>query len=91
MEIEKKIKELEKLVRVLDNRLNSCWLCGSKKDITFHHIKPRKKYPKNNCKITLCRSCHNKIELFKLIVSIMKKEKRLSITRFKQILNENEA
>lgn len=77
------IKELTELVNRLEKLKRFCWICG-KKEVTKHSIKGKHLPPF----IYLCRDCHDFIELFKLIVQIMKKEKKLSITRFKLILKE---
>ena len=42
-----------------------CEKCGSKKNLTIHHIKKVAEYPElknnpDNC-ITLCKKCHQKI------------------------------
>lgn len=45
-----------------------CQDCGTKKDLTVHHIKPFAQYPEDrfetNNGITLCQNCHSKIDLY---------------------------
>lgn len=65
---------------------NSCWICGKTK-ITKHHIKPQKEWKNNPFWIPLCDDCHENIELWKRAIAIMKKEKGLSITKFREIIN----
>ena len=36
-----------------------CWLCGSGKKVTKHHVIPRSMKPKRNRVIPLCRTCHD--------------------------------
>lgn len=86
------IEELKKLVEDLaieTNRLiilrSNCWLCGSKKEITKHHIKSITKYGKNDEYIFICRKCHNILEGFKNIIETLKGQKKLSITNFKRM------
>lgn len=63
-----------------------CWLCGVTTEITQHHLKPIKIHGKNNYKIPLCKEDHAFIEEIKIVIEIMRKEKRLSVTRFKQLV-----
>jgi hypothetical protein len=80
-------EELRKEITELRSRFNACWLCG--KIPTKHHLNPKNK-AKEKGTIPLCRECHNYIEEVKKIIELMKKEKRLSVTRFKQLLKTME-
>ena len=68
----------EKEIEVLNN---TCWICG-KTGITKHSLKGNHQSPF----VPLCRKCHDKIEEVKKVIKIMKKEMRLSVTRFKELL-----
>lgn len=39
----------------------TCWMCGTDKNVTRHHVIPKSFNPKKNMIIPLCRSCHDKI------------------------------
>ena len=67
--------------------MGKCWLCGKKRGLTQHHITPQKKGGTGKGKIPVCENCHIIIEQFKQIIELMKKEKGISITRFKKALN----
>ena len=47
----------------------TCKICGSRENFTVHHIKSISRYPHLRCKvsngITVCRDCHNEIEVWK--------------------------
>lgn len=82
--------EINDIIQFLENCnmvMNKCWLCGKNRKITKHHITPQKKGGKGNGTIPVCEKCHNLIEAFKHIVELMKREKGISITRFKRALN----
>jgi len=85
-----RVNIVEERVNRLDKFLNNCWLCGSEEDITEHHIKPIKLYGKNDCKIILCKNCHTILENFKKIIEVLKKEKGLSINKFKKMCKDIE-
>ena len=86
-EIDEQFKEFEKIISDLKKLKFRCWLCGKPKDLTKHHITPQKIVGKvKTGTIPLCKECHRYIEDVKAIIEIMKKEKRLSVTRFKQLL-----
>lgn len=86
--IEVKYKELTFLKKTIKQLKNRCWICGypalqtKEGFITKHSIKGKHKKPH----IYLCRSCHDCIEIWKIAIKIMKKEKRLTINRFNQIV-----
>ena len=65
-----------------------CVICGSKDRIEEHHTKPRKLGGKKT--ILLCHKCHLDIENVKVAISIMKKERKVSIKRFRQIIDSFE-
>ncbi len=83
-ELTELVNKLEIEIKELKELKEACWICGSKKEVTKHSLKGEHQPPY----VPLCRKDHNKIELFKLIVKIMNKEKRLTIYRFKQLLKE---
>ena len=85
LKLENILKETEVKLKELKAHQTKCCICGSKKEITKHHIKPLKKYPKNKEVIYICRNCHNILESFKFIISVLKQKKKLSITNFKQM------
>lgn len=41
-----------------------CWVCGSKKNVTGHHVLPKGMKPKKNRKIPLCDKCHKEYNYF---------------------------
>lgn len=41
-----------------------CWVCGTKQNVTGHHILPKGMKPKKNKKIPLCNSCHKEFNYF---------------------------
>lgn len=51
------------LTKSQKKRLGVCPKCFEKKVLTNHHILPVRHYGRNNWKISLCRSCHNDIEV----------------------------
>lgn len=88
----KEIEEAKKVVKELaieTNRLitlrTNCWLCGSKKEITKHHLKAITKHGKNEEYIFVCSNCHRILESFKNIINTLNKNKKLSITNFKRM------
>ena len=70
------------------DKYNYCWLCGTKENITFHHVIPQEKAPKNRFKIPLCNEHHIVIEGMKYICSINKKETYISPTRIRKSIKE---
>ena len=58
--------ERMQLEDIRENLGDCCEVCGSKKNLTIHHIKSRKEYPElmfeiSNCQ-RLCDKCHKKIK-----------------------------
>ena len=86
----KKCNRYKQTLEIFGYKFKLCWLCGKKTDITQHHIKSIKKHGRNCYKIPLCEKHHQLIENIKDAIEIMEKEKRLSITRFKQLLKTME-
>lgn len=41
-----------------------CWMCGSDKNLTYHHVIPQTFKPVNNVCIPLCRDCHDRLHEF---------------------------
>jgi len=66
----------------------SCVICGSQEDIEFHHTKPKKE--KGYKTIPLCHKCHIDIENMKLGLNVLRKERKISIRRFRQIVESFE-
>lgn len=75
-------KELEKQILLNKENFPYCWLCGSGKELTKHSVKGKHRPPF----VQLCDSCHKNIEIYKMAIKIMKHEKKLSVTRFKQMI-----
>jgi len=69
-------------------KMKCCVICGSKDRLEEHHTKPKKD---NGYKtITLCHNCHIDIENMKLGLMVLRKEKKISIRRFRQIIDSFE-
>lgn len=76
-----------------------CWLCGSKNNVTKHHVLNKSWGPKRNIKIPICRDCHDQIHLTtprkvirykrKKFVSGSKKESNLLISNNRLIRDIN--
>ena len=52
-------------------RRNECAWCRSRFDLTFHHLHG-KKYGNENKGLTLCRTCHDKIDFKKTMACYYK-------------------
>lgn len=53
------------LVRLWDRGIQvfgkSCWMCGTKKDLTNHHTLQQYLKPVKNIEVPLCRDCHQRL------------------------------
>jgi hypothetical protein len=66
-------------------KARSCGKCGNKKNLTLHHVLPRRWFRDCQIHVTLCRECHNKVEI--IIHRLEKKrEKRLSLCEYFYLL-----
>ena len=65
--------------------MNSCVICGEKDRLEEHHTKPKKSGGWKT--ICLCHSCHVDIENIKLGLMVLRKEKKISIRRFRQVID----
>ena len=63
----------------------SCFICGKKAD-DEHHTKPKKSGGTHT--IPLCKKHHYYIENLKTAILIMDREKKVSIKRFRQIIDD---
>ena len=63
----------------------SCLICGKKAD-DEHHTKPKKLGGTHT--IPLCKKHHHYIENLKTAILIMDREKKVSIKRFRQIIDD---
>ena len=64
--------------------MDSCFICGKKAD--EHHTKPKKFGGTHT--IPLCKKHHDYIEYLKIAITIMDKEKKVSVKRFRQIIDK---
>ena len=62
-----------------------CLICGKKAD-DKHHTKPKKFGGTHT--IPLCKKHHHYIENIKTAIFVMEREKKVSIRRFRQIIDE---
>jgi len=62
-----------------------CLICGKKAN-SEHHTKPKKLGGTHT--IPLCKKHHSYIENLKIAITIMDKEKKVSVKRFRQIIDE---
>lgn len=71
--------------------LSKCWLCGSTKKLTGHHVVGKKEGKSSLGVIPLCEECHNLIENLKLAIQIIKKQKKvMGVKRLRQIVEDIE-
>ena len=70
---------------MVKNKMKNCVICGSKENLEEHHTKPRKS--KGYLTIPLCHSCHTDIENIKLGLMVLRKERKISIRRFRQVID----
>jgi len=63
----------------------TCLLCG-KKEVTKHSPSGNHQPPY----VPLCKRHHQDIENIKLAIKIMKREKKISVKRFRQIIDSFE-
>ncbi len=40
----------------------TCWICGSTKKVTKHHVIPKRFKPLKNALMPLCYNCHQSLE-----------------------------
>ena len=84
------IEYLEGLINKYESMTNYCWLCGSSENLTKHHVQPRVlrsgKSDDGLGYIIVCRACHEQIEYIKYALRECGKERRLTVTRFKQLI-----
>ena len=88
-ELKEELEYFEEVIEKYEKLQYSCWLCGSSKEITEHHIEPfNKRSPGKDGKgkIIVCRDCHNKIESIKSALEVCFGSKKLSITEFKKVI-----
>lgn len=65
----------------MTNEFNRCFICGkkpTKHSLFGKHIPPY---------VPLCREHHDDIENIKLIIKVMNREKKISIKRFRQLID----
>jgi hypothetical protein len=66
----------------------SCIICGETANLEEHHTKPRKEGGYKT--IPLCHQHHIDVENIKLAIQILKKERKISLRRFKQVVSSFE-
>ena len=52
------------ITKKLGKRAGTCWCCGTRTDISLHHVIPRKLSHYKNLQIPLCRKHHDMVEEF---------------------------
>ena len=70
------------------DKYNYCWLCGTKENITLHHVIPLKKVPKNNFTIPLCEEHHINIEGMKYMCNLLNNQVYISPSRIRKIIKD---
>ena len=68
------------------DKYNYCWLCGTKENITLHHVLPQEKVPKNRFKIPLCNKHHIDVEGLKYMCELLKGETYISPSKIRKTI-----
>ncbi len=69
-------------------RFESCWVCGTRDDMTQHHLQRRRHRSNNLGSIPLCEKHHKNVEGIRDAIDICIGEKRMTVTRLKQVLRD---
>ena len=82
---DEKNKELKKENKLLKAEIEAytgrCILCGSRENLTKHSLIGKHRFPF----VVICEKHHRMIEGYKLIINVLNKNKKLSVTNFKKM------